>query len=1117
MSTRAGPTDELFWGDVDDDVALRRYRTLVNTIDDGMCQLDPEGYFVAVNDVIVETTGYSREELVGEHVSLVLAADDIERIEDAIGRRIEAEDANIATFELGVQTADGGAVPCELRLNLLLEEGEFRGTIGVARDLTEKKERLATLESARTSYDSITSVLDEANIGVFVLDDEFEVAWADETIGEYFGLGRDELVGRDKRRVVREDVRNSVDDSDRFVETVLATYDDNSYIEEFECRVTEGEGRTERWLEHWSKPIESGQYAGGRIELYYDITDRKRSEDALRSTEERFQSLVDAVEEYAIFRLDRDGRVISWNEGAKAIKGYDTDDILGEHFSTFYTEADRAANVPERNLERATANGSVEDEGWRVRRDGSRFWANVTITAIRDEDGTHRGFLKVTRDMTDRRARERELESELERILGRISDAFYAIDEDFRFTHVNDRARELLDHSEGDLLDESHWDVFSAAAENDEVRDAFRTAMDSQEATALEFYDESLGFWVEMNLYPSETGISVYFRDVTERKAREEKLERYEQTIETIWDGVATLDADDRIVMINDAFCEMTGYERDELLGEHVTLLVDETVDERSKALQSEILANEQEYASLEFEFETADGETIPAEARFGPYVLEDGSIGRMGVVRDISERKERERELEKYETIVETVNDGIYTVGEDGRFTMVNDAYCELTGYSRVELLGSHVSLIVDDEVAERANELEGELIAGDVDEPVEEATLRTAGGGRVAAEATFSMLPGDECERIGVARDITERKERERALEESERRYRTLVENFPNGAVGLYDGEFTYTVAGGELLGELGYAPDDVVGTSIYGRYPAELVDEIKPHFGAVFDGESNSFDIELDDRSLLAHTLPVRNADDEIYAGMVLVQDVTERREYRRRLEESNERLEQFAYAASHDLQEPLRMVTSYLQLIESRYADELDEDGEEFLEYAVDGAERMRSMIEGLLEYSRVETRGDPFEPVDLNDVLDDVREDLQVRIEECDAEITTDDLPRVDGDASQLRQVFQNLLSNAVEYSGDQPPRVDVDAEQDGNEWIVSVRDEGVGIDPDEQDRIFEVFQRLHTHDEHPGTGIGLALCRRIVERHGGEIWVDSEPGEGATFSVTLPVTDVRET
>jgi signal transduction histidine kinase len=196
-----------------------------------------------------------------------------------------------------------------------------------------------------------------------------------------------------------------------------------------------------------------------------------------------------------------------------------------------------------------------------------------------------------------------------------------------------------------------------------------------------------------------------------------------------------------------------------------------------------------------------------------------------------------------------------------------------------------------------------------------------------------------------------------------------------------------------------------------------------------------------------------------------------------------------------------------------LLERRYEDELDEEGEEFLEYAVDGADRMREMIDALLQYSRVEIQGDPLKPVELDAALEDVLANLQLQLEETDATVTTESLPRVEGDGNQLRQVFQNLLENALTYSGDEPPEIDISAERAGREWIISVSDNGIGIDPGEIDAIFEVFERLHSREEYPGTGIGLALCERIVERHGGDIWVDSEPGEGTTFYVSLPRAD----
>jgi PAS domain S-box-containing protein len=256
------------------------------------------------------------------------------------------------------------------------------------------------------------SVLDDAGVGIVVLNEQFEVAWINGATEQYFGLGRGSVLGRDSRTLVEERLAPVVENPDGFAETVLATYEDNSHAERFECRVEGGDGHGPRWLEHSSYPIESGVFAGGRVELYYDITECKRSKQGESTERHEFESLVNAVEEYAIFTLDADGHVRTWNPGAERIKGYEADEILGEHVSTFYTEADREAGVPERNLAVAAEEGSVETEGWRICADGSRFWANVTLTAIRDDDGEIDGYAKVTRDMSDQRERERDLRRE---------------------------------------------------------------------------------------------------------------------------------------------------------------------------------------------------------------------------------------------------------------------------------------------------------------------------------------------------------------------------------------------------------------------------------------------------------------------------------------------------------------------------------------------------------------------------------------------------------------------------------------------------------------------------------------------------------------------------------
>jgi PAS domain S-box-containing protein len=224
----------------------------------------------------------------------------------------------------------------------------------------------------------------------------------------------------------------------------------------------------------------------------------------------------------------------------------------------------------------------------------------------------------------------------------------------------------------------------------------------------------------------------------------------------------------------------------------------------------------------------------------------------------------------------------------------------------------------------------------------------------------------------------------------------------------------------------------------------------------------------------------------------------------------LARSNAELEQLAYVASHDLQEPLRMVASYVQLLESRYHDRLDADGRDFIEFAVDGAKRMQALIDALLSYSRLGTRAEPLQPTDCGVVVARVLRLLRLAIEESGAQVSCDPLPVVMADASQLAQLFQNLIANAIKFRGERPPRVRIQAEAEDGFWRFAVQDNGIGIDPAYAERIFEMFQRLHARREYPGTGMGLAICKKIVERHGGRIWVESTPGVGSVFRFTLP-------
>jgi len=382
----------------------------------------------------------------------------------------------------------------------------------------------------------------------------------------------------------------------------------------------------------------------------------------------------------------------------------------------------------------------------------------------------------------------------------------------------------------------------------------------------------------------------------------------------------------------------------------------------------------------------------------------------------------------------------------------------------------------------------------------------------------------------------ELAERKRAEQSLRDSEALYHSLVDTLPINILRKDKlGRVTYGNRG--YCERMGKPLTELLGKTDYQLFPRELADKYcRDDEKVVRTGEMFE-DIEEhrtgDGKRLYVHVLkaPVRDAQKNVVGTQVIFWDVTARKLAEEALEKaaaelarSNKELEQFAYVASHDLQEPLRMITSYTQLIARRYQDRLDQDAQDFMQFAVDGAMRMQKLIQGLLEYSRVGTRGKPFEPTACDAIVDAAVANLKLVVEESGAKLTRGPLPTVMGDAVQLIQLFQNLLGNALKFRREAPPEMSIGAERRPKadaaslgvppyEWVFHVRDNGIGIEPQYFERIFVIFQRLHTQEQYPGTGIGLAICRKIVERHGGRIWLESETKKGTCFYFALPALD----
>jgi len=382
-------------------------------------------------------------------------------------------------------------------------------------------------------------------------------------------------------------------------------------------------------------------------------------------------------------------------------------------------------------------------------------------------------------------------------------------------------------------------------------------------------------------------------------------------------------------------------------------------------------------------------------------------------------------------------------------------------------------------------------------------------------------------------LARKIAEQMQAEGALEKERHFSASVLQASPVFFVAISAQGRTLTM-NESMLTALGYAEDEVRGTNYLETFVPPSDREL---LAAVFDRlvdlkeptRNENHVLTKDGRRLLVewHGRPIFKEDGEFDFFFGVGIDITERkraeealrraheelevrvRERTAELERSNADLQQFAYVASHDLQEPLRAIGGFVQLLQRRYQGKLDSKADEYIGFAVDGVDRMQQLINDLLAYTRVGTHGKTFEFVDCNDAVDGAVMNLQLAVREKNATVARDELPTVAGDRTQLTLLFQNLISNAVKFHGDEPPRVHISAKRSDERWLFSVRDNGIGIDPKYADRAFVIFQRLQNRREYPGTGIGLALCKRIVERHGGRIWVESEPGKGTTVLFTL--------
>ena len=873
---------------------------------------------------------------------------------------------------------------------------------------------------------------------------------------------------------------------------------------------------------------------GGILIFFTNITERKRIEESLRASEERWRSLANAIPQFIwVAQSFGDTQFINdyWYEYTGLPKG--------DLSMARWPEVLHRDDIPKISAmwDEAVASGSERRFEYRARRasDGMWRWHVGFHRPERDRSGAIVRWIGTAFDIHDLKlAQEALLDAEERQRLAIEAGGIALWDWDVVADRVECSDRLYEFHGIPAGTPDSSFEAFVNLVHPDDlqlVKTGIRKALEGHEPYQLDFRvvrPDGTVRWLSSSARVMRDSLGRPVRmlgatlDITDRKNWEEALlqseERFRSIVEASPECVKVVAADGTVLQMNPAGLAITGAESAEaVIGKSAYDLVAPEFREAFRNFNESVCGGQR--GSLEFEITNLRGERRQLESHAVPLRNPDGTSVLLAMTRDVTGRKQRERAALLLSAIVDSTDDAIVSKDLNGVITSWNRSAERLFGYTAAEAVGRPVTILIPAERLDEETNILARLRRGERIEHFE-TIRRRKDGALLDVALTISPVKDGHGKIIGaskIARDISDRKRAEAALLASEGRFRQLADAMPqivwtarpDGHID-YCNERWYQFSGfsREDLGDGSWEPilhpDDVQHCSEtwYGSVRSEQPFRIECRF---WDRKESRW------RWFMGRALPVRDAGGQVVKWFGSWTDIDEQKRVEDELRRANLDLEQFAYSASHDLQEPLRSIKIFGELLSLRYARQLDGEARDWLNYLRTAATRMESLVRDLLAYTQLTRLEAPAEVTDAGEVLAATLTDLTVAIAENRAAITYDVLPAVRVHRAHLAQLFQNLVGNAIKYRHpDRPPAIHISANRQNDYCVFSVRDNGIGIAPEYRNLIFGLFKRLHAGDGYSGTGIGLAICQRLVERYHGRIWVESEPDQGSTFTFTLP-------